>query len=95
MESMLVLQFLDHMRHPEINGLSEDLNMKFHYFLCVNFGFFILQKHLIAWPGGFGTLDELMEVLTLIQNKKNKNSITYCSLWKRILGKCGELGLYG
>jgi uncharacterized protein (TIGR00730 family) len=52
------------------NWISEDLDMKFHYFFMRKFWFLYLAKALIVWPGGFGTLDELMECLTLIQTQK-------------------------
>ena len=50
--------------------ISEDLSFEFHYFFMRKFWFKHLAKALIVFPGGFGTIDELIEVLTLSQTQK-------------------------
>ncbi|MEE8336175.1 MAG: LOG family protein [Candidatus Neomarinimicrobiota bacterium] len=55
--------------------ISEDLEINFHYFFMRKFWFLYLVKALVVWPGGFGTLDEVMELLTLIQTKKLRKNI--------------------
>ncbi len=55
--------------------ISDDLEINFHYFFMRKFWFLYLAKAMVVWPGGFGTLDEVMEVLTLIQTQKLRKQI--------------------
>ncbi|TVR97833.1 MAG: TIGR00730 family Rossman fold protein [Rhodospirillales bacterium] len=50
--------------------ITRQLEFEFHYFFMRKFWFVYLAKALIAFPGGFGTLDEFFEVVTLVQTGK-------------------------
>ena len=52
--------------------VTPELSFKFHYFALRKMHFMMRAKALVAFPGGFGTLDELFEVITLVQTRKAK-----------------------
>ena len=68
--------------------ITPSLNFKFHYFALRKMHFMMRARALVAFPGGFGTLDELFETLTLIQCKKAKPVpvvLFGSEYWKRVL----------
>jgi uncharacterized protein (TIGR00730 family) len=74
----------------EINPyVSPELAFDFHYFFMRKFWFVYLAKALIIFPGGFGTLDEAFEVLTLVQTNKLQKKIPVLfygsDYWKQII----------
>jgi uncharacterized protein (TIGR00730 family) len=65
-----------------------ELSFKFHYFALRKMHFMMRAKALVVFPGGFGTLDELFEVVTLVQTRKAKPVpiiLFGSSYWKRLL----------
>jgi len=68
--------------------ITPQLSFKFHYFALRKMHFMMRAKALVAFPGGFGTLDELFEVITLVQCKKAKPVpivLFGSAYWKRLL----------
>jgi hypothetical protein len=69
--------------------ITEGLHFEFHYFFMRKFWFAYLAKALVVFPGGFGTLDELFEILTLAQTDKLSNKIEVIlygrEYWKDVL----------
>jgi uncharacterized protein (TIGR00730 family) len=69
--------------------ITPALNFEFHYFFMRKFWFAYLSKALVIFPGGFGTLDELFEILTLAQTQKLAKKILVViygsEYWKRLI----------
>jgi hypothetical protein len=68
--------------------ITPSLNFEFHYFFMRKLWFAYLSKALIVFPGGFGTLDEMFEILTLTQTEKLAKKITVViygpEYWKKV-----------
>jgi len=69
--------------------ITDGLHFEFHYFFMRKFWFAYLAKALVIFPGGFGTLDELFEILTLVQTDKLTKKIAVIlygrEYWKDVL----------
>ena len=69
--------------------ITPALNFEFHYFFMRKFWFAYLSKALVVFPGGFGTLDELFEILTLAQTEKLAKKMVVViygkEYWSRVL----------
>ncbi|BDR08051.1 3-isopropylmalate dehydrogenase [Comamonas testosteroni] len=79
--------YLPHEQHGN-PYITPGLSFKFHYFALRKMHFMMRAKALVAFPGGFGTMDELFEVLTLVQTHKSKPVpviLFGTEFWKRVL----------
>jgi uncharacterized protein (TIGR00730 family) len=69
--------------------ITPSLNFEFHYFFMRKYWFAYLSRALVVFPGGFGTLDEMFELLTLAQTHKLSKQRTVLiygsSYWKQVL----------
>ena len=97
---------LPHEQHPN-PYITPRLSFQFRYFAIRKMHFLIRAKALVAFPGGFGTLDELFETLTLLQTGKTQSVIVVLvgrDFWERLINwqflvDCGlivqaDLGLF-
>jgi hypothetical protein len=68
--------------------ITPALNFEFHYFFMRKLWFAYMSKALVVFPGGFGTVDEMFEILTLAQTHKLAKKITVViygsEYWKRV-----------
>jgi uncharacterized protein (TIGR00730 family) len=78
--------------------VSHELHFHFHYFFMRKFWFVYLAKAVVLFPGGFGTLDEFFEMLTLVQTRKMKKRMPVVlfgtKYWNEVLN-FGALVKYG
>src|SRR3954468_14896009 len=69
--------------------ITPELNFEFHYFFMRKLWFAYLAKALVVFPGGFGTIDELFEILTLAQTEKLAKKIIVLlygtEYWKKVI----------
>ena len=78
---------LPHEQYPN-PYITPELSFQFRYFAIRKMHFLIRAKALVAFPGGFGTLDELFETLTLLQTGKTENVMVVLvgrDFWERLI----------
>jgi uncharacterized protein (TIGR00730 family) len=77
--------------HEQTNNryLDPRLTFEFHYFFMRKYWFMYLARGLIVFPGGFGTMDELFEMLTLVQTQKVRKTLPVvlygAAYWQEVL----------
>jgi uncharacterized protein (TIGR00730 family) len=78
---------LPHEQYPN-PYVTPDLCFRFHYFALRKMHFLLRARALVAFPGGFGTLDELLDTLTLVQTRKIQPLpvvLVGAKYWRRVL----------
>jgi len=90
---------LPHEQYPN-PFITPELSFQFHYFALRKMHFMMRAKAMVAFPGGFGTLDELFETLTLVQTAKKRPIPIVLfgrEFWKRVIDfeYLAETGMIG
>lgn len=69
--------------------ITDHLNFEFHYFFIRKYWFAYLAKAMVVLPGGFGTCDELFEILTMVQTKKTRKDLPFVvygrDFWRELI----------